>query len=424
MQLKDYRTRLIETKLDDYLSTFSAVCIEGPKYCGKTWTALSRAKSVAYLADPSNNFQTRAVAKLNPELVLQGTTPRLIDEWQEVPPLWDAVRFYADQTREKGLYILTGSATPNHKGILHSGTGRIAKVKMTTMSLYETGDSSGQVSLQDIFAEKTIDCLCNEVNLEQLIYLAVRGGWPGNIGISEKRCGNLASEYLQTVLQDDLYHLDDIDRDAVKMKSLITSLARNESTIVANTTLRRDMAAKDNVSISAETVTDYLLVLQRLFLINEQASYAPNLRSSRRALKAAKRHFIDPSLAVAALNANCAKLYNDLHTFGFIFESLCVHDLDIYAKCNDAELFHYRDAKNNEVDVIIELKDGRYGAFEIKLGAHQIDEAAQNLLKFQKIMQAESDKTPTILAVICGMSNYAYRRSDGVYVVPLTALKP
>lgn len=424
MQIIDYKPRLIETKFDDYLSSFGAVCVEGPKYCGKTWTSLSRAKSVSYLSDPTNNFQTRTVAKLNPDFVLTGEAPHLIDEWQEVPPLWDAVRFRVDQTKNKGLYILTGSATPNHKGILHSGTGRIAKLEMTTMSLYETGDSTGQVSLMDLFNGSDISYACGESNLDKLIFFAVRGGWPGNLNTNTKNCSNLAREYLQTVLQDDIYHLDGVERDTSKLQSLITSLARNESTIVSNNTLRRDMMAKDDISISTETVSEYLAILQRLFLIYEQESYAPNLRSSRRALKSPKRHFVDPSLAVAALHANCAKLANDLNTFGFVFEALCVHDLNIYSQYNDGEVFHYRDAKNNEVDAIVELADGRFGAIEIKLGAHQIDEAASNLLKFAQIMANESDKAPDFLAVICGMTNYAYRRPDGVYVVPITALRP
>lgn len=236
-----YKARLVEKQFDEYMKIFGAVCIEGPKYCGKTWTARSRSESAAFVGNPENNFQTRTMAQISPDLVLQGDLPRLIGEWQEVPPLWDAVRFEVDKDDRKGKYILTGSATPNHKGILHSGTARIGKVRMGTMSLYETGDSTGNVSLKDMFDGKITNQITGEVTLEQLVYYTVRGGWPGNLDTPQKTCGKLASEYLKTVVDDDMYSMDGVKRDSRKVWSLLHSLARNESTLVNNSKIRKDI---------------------------------------------------------------------------------------------------------------------------------------------------------------------------------------
>lgn len=419
-----YRTRLIEKQFDEYMKTFGAVCIEGPKYCGKTWTGRSRSESAAFIGDPANNFQTRTMAGISPDLVLQGTNPRLIDEWQEVPPIWDAIRFEVDKDNKKGKYILTGSATPNHKGIMHSGTARIGRIRMGTMSLYETGDSSGKVSLKSIFDDQLTTQLTGDVELRKLIYYVVRGGWPGNLDTPESICGNLAIEYLKSVVDDDMYKTDGVKRDSRKIWSLIRSLGRNESTLVSNSKLRKDMGAMDEISIDPDTVSDYLDILNRLFLLDDQPAYSTNLRSSRRLLKSAKRHFIDPSLAVAALSATPDMLYNDLNTFGFMFENLCAHDLKIYAEYNGATLYHFRDEKVNEADAVVEFPDGTWGAFEIKLGANQVDSAANELLELKRIMETEGDNPPKVLCVICGMTNMAYKRKDGVYVVPITELGP
>ena len=419
-----YRTRLIEKQFDEYMKTFGAVCIEGPKYCGKTWTGRSRSESAAFIGDPANNFQTRTMAGISPDLVLQGTNPRLIDEWQEVPPIWDAIRFEVDKDNKKGKYILTGSATPNHKGIMHSGTARIGRIRMGTMSLYETGDSSGKVSLKSIFDDQLTTQLTGDVELRKLIYYVVRGGWPGNLDTPESICGNLAIEYLKSVVDDDMYKTDGVKRDSRKIWSLIRSLGRNESTLVSNSKLRKDMGAMYEISIDPDTVSDYLDILNRLFLLDDQPAYSTNLRSSRRLLKSAKRHFIDPSLAVAALSATPDMLYNDLNTFGFMFENLCAHDLKIYAEYNGATLYHFRDEKGNEADAVVEFPDGTWGAFEIKLGANQVDSAANELLELKRIMETEGDNPPKVLCVICGMTNMAYKRKDGVYVVPITELGP
>ena len=421
----NYKPRIIDAKVEEYLSAFGAVCIEGPKWCGKTWTSAQHSKSEIYIGDPANNFQNRQLAELSPELVLTGEAPRLIDEWQEVPPLWDAVRYKVDQTAEKGQFILTGSATPNHKGVLHSGAGRIAKLRMRPMSLYESGDSSGQVSLEKLCHGEVTTAMTGEVDLTKLIELIIRGGWPGSLGLPLKQAMLLPAEYLNAVIDDDVYRIDGIRRDTQKMRLLLRSLARNESTTVTNRTLMRDIKAVDDEDIDGETVSAYLDIFKRLFITDNQPPFAAGIRSSVRIKQAEKRHFSDPSLACALLRATPAGLIGELETLGFLFESLCERDLRIYAESFDANLYHYQDYQNQEIDAVIGLANGQWCAFEIKLGANQIDTAAENLLKIKR--QIEEDprgKPPAVLCVLCGMSNAAYRRADGVFVVPITALKP
>lgn len=421
----NYKPRIIDAKVEEYLSAFGAVCIEGPKWCGKTWTSAQHSKSEIYIGDPANNFQNRQLAELSPELVLTGEAPRLIDEWQEVPPLWDAVRYKVDQTAEKGQFILTGSATPNHKGVLHSGAGRIAKLRMRPMSLYESGDSSGQVSLEKLCHGEVTTAMTGEVDLTKLIKLIIRGGWPGSLGLPLKQAMLLPTEYLNAVIDDDVYRIDGIRRDTQKMRLLLRSLARNESITVTNRTLMRDIKAVDDEDIDCGTVSAYLDIFKRLFITDNQPPFAAGIRSSVRIKQAEKRHFSDPSLACALLRATPAGLIGDLETLGFLFEALCERDLRIYAESFDANLYHYQDYQNQEIDAVIELADGQWCAFEIKLGANQIDTAAENLLKIKR--QIEEDprgKPPAVLCVLCGMSNAAYRRVDGVFVVPITALKP
>lgn len=421
----NYKPRIIDAKVEEYLSAFGAVCIEGPKWCGKTWTSAQHSKSEIYIGDPANNFQNRQLAELSPELVLTGEAPRLIDEWQEVPPLWDAVRYKVDQTAEKGQFILTGSATPNHKGVLHSGAGRIAKLRMRPMSLHESGDSSGQVSLEKLCHGEVTTAMTGEVDLTKLIKLIIRGGWPGSLGLPLKQAMLLPTEYLNAVIDDDVYRIDGIRRDTQKMRLLLRSLARNESITVTNRTLMRDIKAVDDEDIDCDTVSAYLDIFKRLFITDNQPPFAAGIRSSVRIKQAEKRHFSDPSLACALLRTTPAGLIGDLETLGFLFEALCERDLRIYAESFDANLYHYQDYQNQEIDAVIELADGQWCAFEIKLGANQIDTAAENLLKIKR--QIEEDprgKPPAVLCVLCGMSNAAYRRVDGVFVVPITALKP
>lgn len=424
MNNESYRPRIIDRQLEEYLSTFGAVCIEGPKWCGKTWTSSYHSKSEIYIGDPAGNFQNRQLAEMSPELVLEGETPRLIDEWQEVPPLWDAVRHRVDKAALKGQFILTGSATPNHKGILHSGAGRIARLRMRTMSLWESGDSCGAVSLKELCRGVLSPALMEGPDLKKLIELVIRGGWPGSICLSPERAALLPAEYLNAVIDDDVYRIDGVKRDTQKMRLLLRSLARNESTAASNKTLIRDIRGADDEDIDTATVASYLDIFKRLFITDNQPPFAAGIRSSVRVKQAEKRHFADPSLACALLKATPAGLLGDLETLGFLFEAMCERDLRIYAESFGANLYHYQDYKDNEIDAVVELPDGEWCAFEIKLGANQIDAAAGNLLEIKK--QIENDpkgKPPSVLCVLCGLSNAAYKRPDGVFVVPVTALK-
>lgn len=424
MKKQDYRPRIMDKKLKQYLETFGAVCIEGPKWCGKTWTSMAHSRSEIFLGDPEGNFQNRRLAELSPSLVLEGEAPRLIDEWQEVPALWDAVRYTVDKGGKKGMFILTGSATPNHKGILHSGAGRIARLRMNPMSLYESGDSSGEVSLERLCHGELEDKLTGEVDIRRLAGFIIRGGWPGSLGLSAKQAALLPAEYLDAVVNDDIYRLDGIKRDVSKLWLLLRSLARNESSTATNRTLVRDIKAIDDEDVDINTVSAYLDIFSRLFITDDTPPFSTGLRSSIRVKQAKKRHFSDPSLACALLKASEESLINDLETFGFMFESLCERDLKVYAESFGGRLYHYQDYKNNEIDAVIELPDGNWSAFEIKLGANQIDKAAENLLKIKAQMEAdENGKPPAALCVLCGLSNAVYKRADGVFVVPITALK-
>ena len=423
MEREDYRPRLIDNIIDSYLEAFGAVCVEGPKWCGKTWTSSYHCKSEIMLRNPDGNFQNRQLAQMSPSLVLEGETPRLIDEWQEVPQLWDAVRYKVDQSGNKGQFILTGSATPNHKGILHSGAGRIAKLRMRPMSLFESGNSSGDISLKDICEGRIEPKISGEVDLRKLIDFIIRGGWPANQETTLKQAAYLPIQYIRAVLDDDVYRIDNVKRDKHKMELLLRSLARNEATTVTNKKLKNDIKEIDDEDIDVETVSAYLDVFQRLFLTDNQKPFEAKLRSSIRIKQAEKRHLSDPSLAAALLNATPEMLLNDLNTLGFLFEALCERDLKIYAESFDAELYHYQDYNNNEMDAVIAMPDGKWCGFEIKLGANQIDMAAENLIKIKNEIKASGGIAPDSLCVICGLSNAAYQRPDGVFVVPITALR-
>ena len=423
MDKEKYIPRIIDTAVEKYLAAMGAVCIEGPKWCGKTWTSAFHSNSEFLVGNPDNNFQNRALAEVSPALVLEGETPRLIDEWQEVPPLWDAVRYTVDQRGQKGQFILTGSATPKRKGVLHSGAGRIGKLRMRPMSLYESGDSSGKVSLQELCEGKLTPAITGDVDLRTLARLTVRGGWPGNLETDGADISLLPNEYLNAVIDDDVNRIDETRRDSRKIRLLLRSLARNESTTATNRTLKNDIKEIDDEDIDVETVATYLDIFNRLFLTDNQPPFSAKLRSSVRVKQAEKRHFCDPSLACALLNATPEKLIGDLETFGFLFESLCERDLKIYAESFGASLYHYQDYAGNEVDAVIELPDGGWCGIEIKLGANKIEEGAVNLLHIRDEIVKEGSKAPSALIVLCGLSHAAYQRPDGVYVVPLTALK-
>ena len=421
--VEQYKPRVMDKVVEKYLSIFGAVCIEGPKWCGKSWISSYHAKSEFLVADPANNFQNKRLAEMSPALVLEGDAPRMIDEWQEVQPLWDAVRYEVDRRGKKGQFILTGSSTPKRSEVVHSGAGRIGKLRMRTMSLYESGDSSGKVSLKDLCNGALDNVLTGDVDLMAIARYIVRGGFPGAINMSVEDAQLLAQSYIETILNDDSQRIDDKKYDVAKMRLLLRSLARNESTTATKKKLAEDIKEYDEQTVDYDTVALYLDVFERLFLLDNQKPFSSNIRSSVRVKQAEKRHFCDPALACAILHATPDKLINDLETFGFMFESLCERDLKIYAESFGAQVFHYQDYSNREVDAVIELEDGRWCAFEIKLGANQIDKAAENLLNLKNKIAEEGGKVPSVLCVICGLSVAAYLRPDGVFVVPITALK-
>lgn len=419
-----YKARIMDDQVQRYLATFGAVCIEGPKWCGKTWISSYHANSEFLIADSANNFQNKRLAEMSPSIVLEGETPRLIDEWQEVDAIWDAVRYAVDRRSEKGQFILTGSSTPKRKeNRVHSGVGRIGKLRMRTMSLYESGDSSGKVSLEALCEGNIPMMLTDEVDLRDLANYVVRGGFPGAMELPIENAQIIAESYIETILTEDAQRIDGKKYDIKKMRLLLRSLARNESTTATKKKLASDIIEVDDETIDYDSVMTYLDVFERLFLLDNQKPFSSNIRSSVRVKQAEKRHFCDPSLACVLLKATPERLINDLETFGFLFEALCERDLRIYAESFGAQLFHYQDYANKEIDAVIELKDGRWCAFEIKLGANQIDKAAASLIEIRDKIVADGGKAPSIMCVICGLSNAVYQRPDGVYVVPITALK-
>ena len=420
MDKSKYRQRLIDPKVDFYLSTFGAVCIEGPKWCGKTWTSTMHAKSAFMLADPEDNFANRELAKMDVSKALVGESPHLIDEWQEVASIWDAVRYSVDQSTESGRYILTGSSTPPKKGVIHSGTGRIASLAMHPMSLFERGESSGVVSVSDVCAGKDIGVQTTKSpSLEELVAFVVGGGWPGSIGKTPRQAVAIPHEYVENVIKVDMSRLDGIERDQAKV--CLRSLARNESTTVALATIRNDIEEVDATSLSVNTVSEYLDAFRRIYLTNDIEPFSTFLRSPARIKQSPKRHFCDPSIAAALLGASEKMLLRDLRTFGFLFESLAIRDLQIYAESIDAKLYHYQDYDGREIDAVIQFDDGTWSAFEIKLNPDDADEAAANLKKVASVFK---HNPPTSLSVVVGKSGIAHRREDGVYVLPITSLRP
>lgn len=422
-----YKERLIDKKISQYLKIFGAVCIEGPKWCGKTWTAKNHANSAVFLDDSSANFDMRAKAKMDVSLILNMEKPQLIDEWIEVPEIWDAVRHICDKDKTKGKFILTESTTLRKKEqeekIHHSGAGRIDRMKMYSMSLYESGDSTGDASLKKMFEGTQENTLTKKTTLDDLARYIVRGGWPSNLNIDDDLIHILPKSYLNAVLDYDISK-DGINRDINKMNMLFKSLARNESTIASNNTLIRDIeeyTSNKEYQLSRNTISDYLSVLSKLYLTENQEAYSFNLRSSDVVSKAVKRHFTDPSLACAALDITKNKLVNDIRTFGFMFEALVERDLRIYIESLGGKLYHYRNNKNGvEVDAIVELTDGNYGAIEIKLGSNEIEDAKKSLLRFTKEVKIE----PKFMCIICGLWDAVLKdKETGIYIIPITALK-
>lgn len=422
-----YIQRITDSLLEEYLDTFGAVLIEGPKWCGKTTSAARVAASELRIADPANNYQNRRLAELNVSAALAGEKPRLIDEWQEVPATWDAVRYECDQAGgAPGQFLLTGSATPREaKKPVHSGAGRISSLRMDTLTLQELGVSSGEVSLGGLFVGLKPSGL-GRMTLESIADRVCRGGWPAAVNLTTQQAMRIARSYIEAVASEDLEKMDGVARDPAKVRRLIASLARNESTLATKKTIVNDTAENSGgaieKSIAESTVSEYSASLKKIFFIDDVPAWNPALRSPVRIRAAAKRHLADPSLVAAALGASPDTLMADLKTLGFLFESLVIHDLKVYARAMEAQVMHYRDDSNLEVDAIVATQTGEWGAFEIKLGAAQEEEAAANLRALERKMVERGERPPACKVALIGIGGVAYLREDGVAVVPIDVL--
>ena len=418
---KAYLPRIADKLLKNALESAGAVLIEGPKWCGKTRTAEEIAASILYMQDPDKSESYLLAADTKPSLLLQGSTPRLLDEWQTAPVLWDAVRFAVDQRGENGQFIMTGSAVPVNNAVKHSGTGRISRILMRPMSLFESGESGGGVSLRSLFdGAGTIESF-STISIEKLAFCLARGGWPASAGREENAILRRVYDYVDAIVNNDISRVDDVEKNPARVLALMRSLARNISTTAAITTIRDDIGA-DEKSLTEKSVSSYMNALRRLFVIEDLPAWGPALRSKTVIRTSPKRHFVDPSIAVAVLRASPDSLLKDFKTFGLLFESLCVRDLRIYAQILDGEVFHYYDKSGLEADAVICLKDGRWAAVEIKMGAKEIEKAAKNLLALKERIDAGKMHEPSFLLVVTA-GEPAYRRDDGVFVVPIGCLR-
>lgn len=420
-----YRKRIADEILKQKLEGKGAVLIEGPKWCGKTTTAEQLAASIIYMDEPDMREQNIIMSEMNPIRLLAGETPRLIDEWQLAPKLWDAIRFEVDHRGEMGQFVLTGSAVPpDTKEITHSGTGRFSWLTMRTMSLYESGDSTGEVSLKGLFSGELEVDGSSKLDLERLAFLVCRGGWPQSINMRDEIALNQAIDYYDAVVRIDINRVDGMQKDPKKVRQLMRSYARNQGGQVPNTVLAKDISGSDETQISEETVASYLNALRRIFVVEDMPAWNPNLRSKTAIRSSDTRYYIDPSIATAALGIGPNDLINDLRTFGFLFETLCVRDLRIFADAISGEVYHYRDKSGLECDAVLHLRNGSYGLIEIKLGGDRyIEEGAAALKAVAAKIDTTKMKEPSFLMVLTGTSTYAYRRKDGVLVVPIGCLK-
>lgn len=412
--------------LRDLLEAMGAVLIEGPKACGKTTTAEQQAGSIIYMDDPSKQAQYRQIAETDISLLLPGETPRLIDEWQEVPQLWDAIRFAVDHRHEDGQFILTGSAVPpDTKAIHHTGTGRYGWLTMRPMSLWESGDSSGAVSLRELFSSPDKIGAINDMDISRLAYLICRGGWPKSLEKKNEKAALLqASEYYKAIVNTDISRVDNVRRDPERTRRIMRSYARHQGAQVSIATILADIAANESESVSDETVESYLSALRKIFVIEDMPAWNPNLRSKTAIRTSDTRYYVDPSVPAAALGLGPNDLINDLNTMGLLFEAMCVRDLRVYADSLDGRVYHYRDKNGLECDAVVHLRNGSYGLVEIKLGgATLIEEGCKTLLALSKVIDTTKMKAPAFRMVLVGVGDYAYRRVDGVYVVPVSCLK-
>ena len=420
-----YKQRISDRILKRKVLGKGAVLIEGPKWCGKTTTAKQLAKSVLDLGDSSVLKQSAQLIELSPKTLLEGKTPRLIDEWQALPLIWDSIRSEVDKRGEPSQFILTGSSVlPEADETIHSGTGRFAYIKMRPMSLYESGESNGTVSLTDLFEGKPFDTQSNDLTIDDIAYLTCRGGWPWATLIPKEVALDQAFDYVDSVVNNDIQRIDGVKRSPERAKLLLRSYARNVSQPVPYSTIRKDMLANDSSTLDEDTVSDYIKALKKLFVIEDLAAWNPNIRSKAAIRTSDTRHFVDPSIGTAALGLGPQNLINDLKSFGFFFEDMAVRDLRVYAEALDGKLYHYKDSTGLECDTVLHRRNGSYALMEVKLGGEDnINEGAANMLKLAANIDTDKMSAPSFMAVIIGVGKYAYRRDDGVYVIPIGCLK-
>ena len=425
--MSEYKPRIADGILREKLEAIGAVLVEGPKACGKTTTAEQQAKSVLYMNDPMRRMQYMQMVETDINTLLDGAVPRLIDEWQTAPQFWDAIRFTVDHRDGDGQFILTGSAVPviNNGQIEHTGTGRFGWVKMRPMSLWESGESNGGVSLSELFESPESIGATSTLSLSQLAFAVCRGGWPRAVSKQTEKAALLqVEEYLESVTRSDISRVDNVNRDSDLAKRLLRSYARHQGAQASVPTIRKDIAVNESDSVSDVTVESYLLALRKIFVIEDMPAWNPNLRSKTAIRSSDTRYYVDPSIAAAALGIGPNDLLNDLKTFGFLFEALCIRDLRVYADALNGKVYHYRDKDGQECDAVIHLRNGKYGLIEIKLGGEKlIEEGAKSLKSMAAKIDTDKMSAPSFLMVLTGTGDYAYRRQDGVCVVPAGCLK-
>lgn len=423
--MKKYKKRVCDQILEKKLLGKGAVLIEGPKWCGKTTTAEQQSKSVIYMDDSEKKNQYLIMAEINPKKLLEGENPRLIDEWQLAPKLWDTIRFEVDHRDDFGQFILSGSSVPvDTEEISHSGTGRFSWITMRPMSLYESCESSGEVSLKELFETPEVIYGTNKLSFERIAYVCCRGGWPKAIDLDEEIALEQAFDYYDAIVKKDISKADGVNRNPERVKRLMRSYSRNIGSQASAELICKDMKVNDESTFDSDTVISYINALKKIFVIEDLEAWKPNLRSKTSVRTADTRYFVDPSIAIASLGMGPNDLMNDLKTFDFIFESLCIRDLRVFANALKGNVFHYRDKNNLECDAVVHLRNGKYGLIEIKLGGDKlIEEGCENLKKLKSKIDTDKMNEPSFLCILTATTPYAYRRPDGIYVVPIGCLK-
>lgn len=423
--MAEYKKRVVDSVLSLKLEGSGAILIQGPKWCGKTTTAEQQARSILYMDDPSEMEQNLRLASINIKRLLEGETPRLVDEWQIAPQLWDAIRFTVDHREGFGQFILTGSAVPADRSkIHHTGTGRFSWLTMRPMTLWESGESSGEVSLGELFKTPSMVDGINKNDLEAIAYFICRGGWPDSLKMRSEIALRQAYDYFDTVVNNDLSRADGVNRSAERAKRIMRSYARMQGSQTSIGAIRKDILTNETETIDEDTIYSYIDAMKKIFVIEDSPAWNPNLRSKSAIRTSDTRYFVDPSIAAAALGAGPKDLINDLNTMGLLFETLCVRDLRVYAQSLDGQVYHYRDSNGLECDAVVHLRNGKYGLIEMKLGGESlIEEGTKNLKKLAEKIDTDRMKQPSFLMVLTAVGRFAYRREDGVYVVPIGCLK-